>query len=169
MLNYLIDRVGESTANAAEPDYMNLGATLRSEAMKFNLQAPEAFWTCHPADIGRAYNGCGPDRWPEWKRNICSYAMRLYDAAVAVHDWEFQQSDGTENGFAGANTRFYENMRRIRAYEFPWWNVARYSECVMWWTKAQAANRMCVEYGWSGWEEQGIKNNEIKQAGFSRQ
>lgn len=139
-------------------DYTELGTKLRDEAKRYDLKAPDAFWACDPADIGRAYNGAGPDRWPEWKRKICSFVMRLYDPAVAVHDWEFENSDGNEDGFAGANTRFHENMRRIRAIEYPWWKIHLAPTCASWWVKAQAAYRGCVEYGWEGWVDRATVN-----------
>ena len=161
-MNYLEDIYGVWDE---ELDYSQVGAELRDKAQKYKLKAPAAFWTCDPADIGRAYNGAGPDRWPEWKRKICSFVMRLYDPAVAVHDYEFENSDGTENGFDGANTRFHENMRRIRAIEYPWWNLALYPVCSWWWTKAQAAYRACVEFGWTGWVEQAPKNKQSGNAG----
>lgn len=69
--------------------------------------------------IRRAYNGCGPERWPQELRDKLDAETALFAPAIVVHDMDFDRSDGKEDSLHEANERLHRNNRRIFQFNFP--------------------------------------------------
>lgn len=123
------------------------GVELRFEALKYGLDAPESFWNAADFDIGNVYNGAGPDWMPQWGRDVLTGFLRIFQAAIAIHDWRFEHADGTEAGFKTANKEFLGNMRKIIAAKYRFWEI----EYWKWQWRAWIAYRACARFGWSAW------------------
>lgn len=119
--------------------------------MKYNLSAPESFLAATKAQIGSVYNGAGPDWMPRWQRDILTEFLRIFKAAIAIHDWRFEYADGSEAGFKTANEELLANMRKIIAAEYAAWEPAYWK----WQWRAWLAYRACVRFGWSAWVADG--------------
>ena len=72
-----------------------------------------------PDEIRDAYNGCGPERWPQAVRAALDAMTSLYAPAVIVHDCDFTLSDGSEEGLADATARFRANTAAILSHRWP--------------------------------------------------
>jgi hypothetical protein len=74
-----------------------------------------------------AYNGCGPERWPQAIRDLLDSRTSDYAPAVLVHDLEFHQSDGTARRLAAANDRFRRNLEATFHHRYPLltWKILR--------------------------------------------
>ena len=65
-------------------------------------------------EIGKIYNGIGPDRFPDWLRKIVTESAELFEAAALIHDVEYDEGGTREQfssprrmtGFAGTATRW---------------------------------------------------------------
>ena len=42
-------------------------------------------------EIGKIYNGIGPDRFPDWLREIVTKSAGLFEPAALIHDVEVRQ------------------------------------------------------------------------------
>ena len=73
--------------------------------------------------VRRAYNGCGPDRWPQELRDRLDAETAMYAPAIAVHDMDFDVSDGSEEGLHEANERLHRNNKRIFRFYYPLWSL----------------------------------------------
>ena len=105
--------------------------------------------------LARCYNGCGP----EWIDNYLIYGDRirdkltrfleLFEPAFLGHDWDFSNSDGSEERFHAANLRLLCNCRKLADRKYGWWNWKRY--------RARAAAFALYEavetFGWKAWTE----------------
>lgn len=72
-----------------------------------------------PDEIRDAYNGCGPERWPQAVRAALDAMTSLYAPAVIVHDCDFALSDATDSGLEDATRRFRANADAILASRYP--------------------------------------------------
>ena len=43
------------------------------------------------AEIGKIYNGIGPDRFPDWLREIVTASAGLFEPAALIHDVEYHE------------------------------------------------------------------------------
>ena len=71
--------------------------------------------------IRRAYNGCGPERWPQNIRDRLDEMTALFAPSILTHDLDFEESDGTEEKLRDANERFHRNNKRVVAHYYPLW------------------------------------------------
>lgn len=69
--------------------------------------------------IRRAYNGCGPERWPQELRDKLDAETAMFAPAIVVHDMDFDRSDGREESLHDANERLHRNNRRIFQFYYP--------------------------------------------------
>jgi hypothetical protein len=115
--------------------------------MKYDLSAPESFRAASEAEIDCVYNGAGPDWMPQWGRDVLTGFLRIFKAAIAIHDWRFEYADGSEAGFKTANREFLANMRKIISAEYSIWEPFYWK----WQWRAWIAYRTCVRFGWSAW------------------
>ena len=66
-----------------------------------------------------AYNGCGPERWPENIRDTLDDITRIFAPSIMVHDLEFDESDGTAEKMHEANERLHSNNMAIVRHYYP--------------------------------------------------
>ncbi len=71
--------------------------------------------------LRRAYNGCGPERWPQAWRDKLDEETQMYAPSILVHDLDFDESDGRDDTMHEANERFHRNNRRIFRHFYPFW------------------------------------------------
>lgn len=148
-------------------------------ARDFGLDAPPAFWLATAAEIEATCNGVGPEHLPDFAARyltrlgvpasqldaIMAIGRKALDGiltdflpVVAIHDWEFQHSDLTEDGFHAANARLLANCKRIIAKLYPW--TCYFSPWRGLWKKrlaalaeAKAMHYACERYGRQAWRD----------------
>ena len=85
--------------------------------VEIRASAPPEFWTVPMDELERAYNGVGPDDWPEWVRNFVSFLLRPFAAAALVHDFEFSRDYKSYGMFTDANMRLIVNVAKFAMYD----------------------------------------------------
>lgn len=93
---------------------------IRAEARSYNLSAPAVFWVRGAFELQQICNGCGPEFFPSWARELSDFVFRRYKPAVAIHDYRFECSDGTEFSRCAADMEFYQNCLIIWRRKFGW-------------------------------------------------
>jgi hypothetical protein len=93
---------------------------IRFSADALGLYAPPLFWELPESELVKICNGCGPEFFPDWARELADFIYRKYRAAIAIHDVEYEESDGTEISRCEADTNFYENCLIIWNKRFGW-------------------------------------------------
>lgn len=73
--------------------------------------------------IRAAYNGCGPERWPQDLRDKLDEETAIFAPAVLVHDLEFTESDGSDEKLHEANERLHRNNKLIIRHYYPFWTA----------------------------------------------
>ena len=129
---------------------------LRIKARRRELEAPDSFWYAPVSELGRIYNGCGPEWMSKFGRRALTFAMREFEPAILVHDYRFELSDNTRKSFKTANGEFLCNCVKVANATFKWYDLRRYQ----WLWRAVVAWRFCVRGGWSAWN-----HNEIIKTG----
>ena len=84
---------------------------------KIRASAPPEFWTRPMEELCRAWNGIGPEDWPEWVRKFVSYLLRPFAAAALIHDWEFSRECKSYGMFTDANIRLAVNVAKFAVYD----------------------------------------------------
>ena len=120
---------------------------LRQKALDLKLNAPKSFWLAPDAELARLYNGCGPDWMNRFPRKALTFAMRVFEPAILIHDYRFEFADGSRKSFDEANSEFYANCKKLAITSFKWYDPERYK----WLLRAFTAWRFCVRGGWSAW------------------
>lgn len=82
---------------------------VRKSAADLNMTALPNFWTFPLAVLATIMNGCGPDSWTDSLRSMASWVYRNYKEGIAIHDFDFQHSDGDLETLKIVNDRFYAN------------------------------------------------------------
>ena len=100
--------------------------------------------------IGKIYNGIGPDRFPDWLRELVTESAGIFEPAAVIHDVEYDIG-GTWQDFTDANERFRRNCYRLVKAEYPWWSPLRYA----WLNKARRWANYCQLFGWEGFHKHG--------------
>lgn len=118
---------------------------VKSEQLK--LEGREILHEYELVDLARIYNGIGPDRFPDWLREIVTDANGLFEPAALIHDVEYHIG-GTREQFTAANDRFRRNCGRLIADRFAWYDPRRY----LWKFRAWRYAGYCEEFGWPGWK-----------------
>ena len=95
------------------------------------------------AEIEAIYNGIGPDRFPEWLRDIITMANGLFQPAALIHDLRFDIG-GTKEDFTAANDEFRENCYALVNAAYAWYDPRRYK----WLFRAWRYAGYCEEFGW---------------------
>ena len=98
------------------------------------------------AEIGKIYNGIGPDRFPDWLREIVTASADLFEPAALIHDVEYHEG-GTREQFTAANDRFRRNCYTLVKDRYGWYDPRRY----LWLNKARRWGNYCQLFGWEGW------------------
>ena len=122
---------------------------LRTLCGNYEFEVANNFYICPLDRLGEIYNGCGPDWLPEFFRDKLSAYLDFFEAAFLEHDFSFECSDRTRNGFNAANKRLYVNCKKLVAARYSWWQnpiikTRRYLQ-------ARAIYKACANFGWSAW------------------
>ena len=93
---------------------------LRTAAQFYKLDAPSVFWQRTAMELKKCCNGAGAERWSDGKRYALTTALKLYEAAIAIHDvdYEYQEVSKVE-----ADKRLRRNMLKVwrKHYGFLRW------------------------------------------------
>ena len=108
------------------------------------------------AEIGKIYNGIGPDRFPDWLREIVTASADLFEPAALIHDVEYHEG-GTREQFTAANDRFKQNCYTLVKDRYGWYDPRRY----LWLNKARRWGNYCQLFGWEGWTKPPEGGNDV--------
>ena len=109
----LIDIHQTDAINMAELD------ELRRKCEEYNLSGRGILDRFTLEELAAEYNGAGPDSWIPEARNILTKAMELFKPVVLIHDMQFAQSDGTDEGFAKTVDDWCANTKKIKNALYP--------------------------------------------------
>lgn len=107
-------------------------------------------------EISRIYNGIGPDRFPDWLREIVTASADLFEPAALIHDVEYHEG-GTREQFTAANDRFKQNCYTLVKDRYGWYDPRRY----LWLNKARRWGNYCQLFGWEGWTKPPEGGNDV--------
>ena len=107
-------------------------------------------------EIGKIYNGIGPDRFPDWLREIVTASAGLFEPAALIHDVEYHVG-GTREQFTAANDRFKQNCYTLVKDRYGWYDPRRY----LWLNKARRWGNYCQLFGWEGWTKPPEGGNDV--------
>ncbi|MFA7186464.1 MAG: hypothetical protein WC082_16295 [Victivallales bacterium] len=128
---------------------------LKNTCIECEFEALEGFYICPVETLEKIYNGCGPDWLPEFIRTGLTEYFEFFEPAFLEHDYSFEMSDKSREGFNAANKRLYGNCQKLIAARFSWWTEpikkARYH------LKARIIYRACDKFGWSAWLDDSYK------------
>ena len=82
---------------------------MRKLAAEFKLSAPSLFWRAKLSTLAELCNGFGSESFPEPLRKILDWLYRKYKVLAAIHDVDYELSDGTERKQILADERFRTN------------------------------------------------------------
>ena len=120
---------------------------LRKKAWSLGLEAPDSFWYAPVEELARIYNGCGPEWMSRFERKALTWAVDEFEPAILIHDYEFDESDGTRRSFALANSHLYRNCVKLANAAYAWYRLWRYR----WLRRAVVVWLFCRFGGWSAW------------------
>jgi hypothetical protein len=84
---------------------------VRLSARVLRMKARPDFWGASSMRLAEVMNGCGPDSWTDSMRTFASWVYRNYPEAIAIHDWDFEHSDGLLPTLQVVNDRFHSNNK----------------------------------------------------------
>jgi len=84
---------------------------VRLSARLLRMVARPDFWGTSAMRLAEVMNGCGPDSWTDGMRAFASWVYRNYPEAIAIHDWDFEHSDGILATLQVVNDRFHSNNK----------------------------------------------------------
>ena len=119
---------------------------LIQKAYSLNLEGVHILDKYSVEEIGKIYNGIGPDRFPDWLRKIVTESASLFESAALIHDVEYDEG-GTREQFTAANDRFRRNCYTLVKDRYGWYDIRRY----LWMNKARRWSNYCQLFGWEGW------------------
>ena len=115
-------------------------------ARELKLEDVEILDRYSEEEIGRIYNGIGPDRFPEALREFLNTLHPTLQVVALIHDLEYHEG-GTREQFTESNNRFYRNGKTAAFAEYGWYDPRRY----LVWNKARQFSNLCQLFGWPGW------------------
>lgn len=121
---------------------------LKDSCERYKLSGREILDKFTPAELAAEYNGAGPDSWIPEAREILTIAMALFKPVVLIHDIQFAQSDGTDEGFARTVSDWRANTRKIMAVEYPLFTWQLFSKSyrlnLAYWTGVMEAANLAI-------------------------
>lgn len=123
-------------------------ASLKLECELYNLDGREVLDQFTLEEIAAEYNGAGPDSWLPVAREALTAAMHLFKPVVLIHDMQFAQSDGSDEGFAKTVDDWCRNTRKIKNALYPLsWKILfdkRYRCTFNYWTGVMEATNIAI-------------------------
>ena len=117
-------------------------------AAQNNLAGREILERYTVSELAGIYNGIGPDRFPDWLREIVTEANGLFEPAAMIHDVRYHIG-GTKADFTAANDEFRENCYTLVNAAYAWYDPRRY----IWRFRAWRYAGYCEEFGWEGYNK----------------
>ena len=122
---------------------------LREICLENEFEVLNGFYLCPIGKLKEIYNGAGPDWLPEYFRKKLTEYFWFFEAPFLEHDFSFECSDKSKEGFEAANRRLYLNSQKLIANRYSWWRspivkARRHAQ-------AFAIYRACARFGWSAW------------------
>lgn len=108
-------------------------------ARKLKMYAKPLYYSSLPSELAKIFNGCGPDSWTDGFRRFASWVYRNFEEPVSIHDFDFQFSDGTDEGLKDANERFRKNCKLKLDSIYPLKKVWLYPARAVAWGKIEFA------------------------------
>jgi hypothetical protein len=133
---------------------------LRKYWMAAKLEGPFAMKYASDQKWQQVCNGTGPDSWPNVMRHFVSFFREHKRGATASHDFRYEWSDGTKEGFKIANREYYANARKEVNYNFPLWKVWRLAHRINEIRQCYTDYALLMEFGWDAWVAAGKKNQK---------
>lgn len=122
---------------------------LWSLCLKIKASAPPEFWTVSRDELRRAYNGVGPEHWPNWVRKAISALLRPFAAAAMIHDWEYSREVKSWGLFCDANLRLAVNISKLALFD-------RRPILIFY---GMAAGLLCQLFGWKSYCEGKLRDD----------
>ena len=122
--------------------------TLISTAKEMKLENVEILDRYSFRQISEIYNGIGPDRFPEWLREMLDDLHPSLCVVALIHDLEYYEG-GSKEMFTESNERFYRNGKTVAFAKYAWYDPRRY----LVWNKARQFRNICNAFGWAGWNK----------------
>lgn len=116
------------------------------KARELNLENVGILNRYSEEEVGKIYNGIGPDRFPEALREFLNTLHPTLQVVALIHDIEYHEG-GTRKQFTESNDRFCRNGKTAAFAEYSWYDPRRY----LVWNKARQFSKLCKLFGWSGW------------------
>ena len=121
---------------------------LKDACERYQLSGREILNDFTPAELAAEYNGAGPDSWIPEAREILTKAMALFKPVALIHDIQFAQSDGTDEGFDRTVSDWRANTRKILSAEYPLftWRILNksYRLNLAYWTGVMEAANLAI-------------------------
>ena len=115
-------------------------------AARLGLEGQEILLDYSIPELELIYNGIGPDRFPDWMRDLVTEASSIFEPAALIHDVRYHRG-GSFADFTAANDEFHRNCGRLIADRFAWYDPRRY----LWEFRAWRYKNYCQDFGWPGW------------------
>ena len=119
---------------------------LMAEARMLNLENVGILDRYSMEEVANIYNGIGPDRFPEWLREMLDELHPSLCVVALIHDLEYYEG-GSREEFSESNERFYRNGKTVAFAKYTWYDPRRY----LVWNKARQFRNICNAFGWTGW------------------
>ena len=121
---------------------------LRIKCAEYGLVGREILDRFTLEELAAEYNGAGPDSWIPEARYLLTQAMVLFKPVVLIHDIQFAQSDGTDEGFSKTVDDWCANTKKIMAAEYPVWTWRlldnNYRRELAYWTGVMKAVNLAI-------------------------
>lgn len=132
---------------------------MRRIAHELGLSAPSLFWKARLATLAKLCNGFGSESFPEPLRKLLDWLYRYYKALAAIHDVDYEMSDGTERKRFRADERFRSNAYIMWRHKYGW---SRFVNPKALWErrKLKIAYKMLRLFGSVAWNEAHAKRQE---------
>ena len=121
---------------------------LMAEARMLNLENVGILDRYSMEEVANIYNGIGPDRFPEWLREMLDDLHPSLCVVALIHDLEYYEG-GSKEMFTESNERFYRNGKTVAFAKYAWYDPRRY----LVWNKARQFRNICNSFGWAGWNK----------------
>ena len=95
--------------------------SLITEAKSLNLENIGILDRYSLSQIAEIYNGIGPDRFPEWLREMLDELHPSLCVVALIHDLEYYEG-GAKEEFTESNERFYRNGKTVAFAKYAWYD-----------------------------------------------
>jgi len=139
-------------AMQADADFRH-ACKVRSDVLRLNLSRPVCFDAIPCQEFASIYNGYGPDSWPQSLRSAITWIYDNWEPLAAVHDVDFDRSDGTRKGWLEATARWEINGTLALSDRYPMRKPWLWPARAIAWTKLRLSYRALQLGSWGAWED----------------